>query len=47
MSRSLVDAALEKAGQYEKEGNKEETERFLRLAERAEEAYDRKEEGRY
>ncbi len=46
-NRNLVDAALEKTSQHEKEGNKEEAERFLRLTERAEEAYDKKEERRH
>lgn len=43
--RSLVNRALEKASQYEKEGNTERAEYFLGLAERSEEAYDRKEKG--
>lgn len=44
---SLVDRALEKAAEYEKQGNAKEAEHFLRVAERAEEIYKVKEkEGR-
>ncbi len=47
MARMLVEGFLEKASQYERTGNTEKAQHFLKLAERSEEAYDKKEEGRY
>lgn len=39
--RTLVDRALEKASKAEFEGNKERAEKFLKIAEQAEQVYDR------
>lgn len=41
MRRSLVEKALEKAGQYEQEGDMKKAKYFLELAEKAEKAYDK------
>jgi len=41
MMRTLVDRALEKAKKAEAEGNKEEADKWLAVAERADKAYDK------
>lgn len=46
MNRTLVNRALEKASKYEKEGNKEKAEYFLKVAEKAEKVYDELEGGK-
>lgn len=43
--RILVEQALERAEEYEKQGNKERADYFLHLAEKAEEVYNKIESG--
>ena len=41
MDRIIISIALQRAEQYEKQGNKEKADHFLNLAAQAEEVYDR------
>ena len=41
MRRTLVEQALDKASEYEKQGNIKQAEKFLALAERAEKVYNK------
>lgn len=43
--RILVEQALDKASEYEKQGNISQAEKFLALAERADKVYDKIENG--